>query len=118
MSVNQAERDDFREEAIFNAISEINADDLISKGGWDELDILSSQTLFEGMEAVPGGVVVSLLDRFEAAATVYVTLTYGPSRDSVSMSDSYPAIVHGQIDDQFHVTIERIAVDTESFYKD
>ena len=118
MDFNQAKEDDKQEEAIFTAISALDSNELSSKNGWDELDILSSQTIFEGIEAVPGGVVVSALGRFEAAATVYVTLNYGPSKDSVSMSDSYPAIVRGTIDNDLSVEIDDIAVDTESFYKD
>ena len=117
MDANQAKLDDNREEAIFTAISALDADDISSRNGWVELDILSSQTIFEGIEAVPGGIVVSLLGRFEAAATVYVTLNYGPSKDSVSMSDSYPAIVRGTVADDLNVEIDEISVDTESFYK-
>jgi hypothetical protein len=110
--------EDAREEAVFNAISGITQEELNRLGGWNELDILSSATLYEGLEAVPGGMVFHQDGGFEAAATVYVTLQFGPSRDRETMSDAYPAIVKGQIDNELSVEIENIDVDTESFYQD
>lgn len=107
-----------RDQAVFDAISALTLEDGPVAAAWDELDILSSATLFEGIEAAPGGVVFSVLGRFEAAATIYVTLQYGGSRDSVSMSDAYPAEVFGSIDEQGEVQIDRIDVDTQSFYAD
>lgn len=109
---------DRREEAVFNAISAVDEQVLSQFGGWDELAVLSSATLFEGIEAAPGGVVFEQADSFVAEATVYVTLQYGGSKDGTSMSDAYPATIRGRIDKDLAVEIESIDVDTESFYAD
>ncbi|MCZ8323998.1 MAG: hypothetical protein O9283_01905 [Sphingomonadaceae bacterium] len=109
---------DRREEAIISAISDVDEPALSRFGGWDELNVLSSATLFEGIEPAPGGVVLQPDGNFVAAATVYVTLQYGGSKDGASMSDAYPAVIRGRIDNELNVEIESIDVDTESFYAD
>lgn len=106
-----------RQKAIFDAISALSENDTAVLQAWDQLDILSSATLFEGIEAAPGGTLIADDGQFEAAATIYITLQYGGSRDNVSMSDSYPATVFGHIDAQGTVEVDRIEVDTESFYE-
>jgi hypothetical protein len=117
MPSEQHAADEAREKAIFEAISALSDSDAAVLQAWDQLDILSSATLFEGIEAAPGGILISGNGQFEAAATVYITLQYGGSRDNVSMSDSYPATVFGNVDDAGNVEVERVEVDTESFYE-
>jgi hypothetical protein len=103
--------------AIISAISKLDSDDLEKNGAWSELDALSSHTIFEGVEAHPNGIFSTGEDRFEAVATVYVTLNYGSHRDETSMSDSYPATVAGIIGASNKPKIESITVDTSSFYQ-
>lgn len=104
-------------ETIVGAISKLDCDDLERYGAWRDLEELSSNTLFEGIEAHPNGVYRTGMNTFEAVANVYVTLQYGGKRDASSMSDSYPAQVSGTISANNEIEIKSIKVDTSSFYK-
>ncbi|KPF91277.1 hypothetical protein IP81_13190 [Novosphingobium sp. AAP83] len=103
---------------MFTAVSNLTLDDYPVLNAWDDLDALSSRTIFEGIEAIPGGIVFDEDGHFEVAATIYVTLNYGGSRDEVSMSDSYPAMIYGKVDDLLNVDISECSFDTHSFYSD
>ncbi len=76
---------------------------------------LSSRTMFEAIDADPDSVVIDSEGRFEAVASVYVTLVYGPSRDEETMSDEYVATVGGTLNDE-GAAIESVVVDTSPFY--
>lgn len=117
MTTLQSMEDDPRLEAIIDAISALDADDVLQGDTANDLDALSSGTLFEGIEPSPDGVfLVKDTDKFEATATIYVTLQYGGSRDGVTMSDSYPAYVKGHFE-RGKVRIDSVSVDTSSFYE-
>jgi hypothetical protein len=85
--------------------------------GWDRLDELSSRTELESVEANPDGIFESPDMTFQAIGNVYVTLNYGGKRDSTSMADSYPFHVFGRFDADGNASVERIEVDTSSFYE-
>ncbi len=104
-------------DAILSAISNLDQEAVQRLGGWDPLEEISSATLFDGIEGSPTGVFVTPEGNFEVSGTVYVTLQYGGSRDSVSMSDSYPAIVSGGFSEDGSPEIQRIDVDNSSFYE-
>ncbi|MGA2312094.1 MAG: hypothetical protein ABSF87_06975 [Xanthobacteraceae bacterium] len=103
--------------AIIDAISKLDRDDLEKYGAWSDLDALSTQTSFEGIEPHPDGIFKTNKKHFDAIATVYVTLNYGGKRDRTSMSDSYPARVTGSIIGKNNVTIDSMTIDTSSFYQ-
>jgi hypothetical protein len=105
-------------EAVVDVVSALTADDVFSGQTASDLDELSSNTLFEGIEVNPDAIFTSGENRFEASATVYVTLTYGGSRDNVSIPDSYPAIVRGHFNVDGEAEVEQIEVDTSSFFED
>jgi hypothetical protein len=109
--------EDQRLNKIVKAVSELTVDDLSSLHAWENLDNLSSNTLFESVEANPDGVFDVGNNQFEAIANVYITLQYGGKSDSTSMSDSYPARVRGKLTSSGTVRIQSIDVDTSSFYK-
>jgi hypothetical protein len=108
--------EDERSLKIAEAVSNLAADDLMSFGAWQSLDELSSNTIFDGIEANPDGIFETEDHKFQAIADVYVTLQYGGKKDGTSMSDAYPAKVSGTID-AGEVKIEAIDVDTSSFYR-
>jgi len=101
---------------IANAAAEIDGDRFERLSSGDDVSELSSNTVFESLEIVPEGILRAGEAGFEASATVYITLNYGGSRDSVSMPDSYPAVVRGTIEND-QITISEIDVDTGSFYE-
>lgn len=102
---------------IIDAFSELNVESAVLSDAISDLNELSSETIFEGIEPNPDGIFsVEGTDQFEATATIYVTLNYGGSRDGVSMNDSYPAYVRGRLDAS-RVLIESVHVDTSSFYE-
>lgn len=104
-------------EAIFDLIASLTDEDVLRGDVQSELYELSSGTIFEGIEASPDGVFrVKGTDRFEANATIYVTLQYGGSNDGLTLSDSYPAYVKGRVTDG-KPEIESISVDTSSFFE-
>lgn len=107
--------DGAKRSAIMDAIA---AYDVPGSSAWGALDELSSHTEFEEADAVPEGIFEKSSDDFEAVATVYITLNYGDKNDQSSMSDSYPAHVHGRYDPQAETaSIVDFTVDTSSFYR-
>lgn len=109
--------DDAKLEAIIEAISSLTADDVLTGDAASDLDELSTRTQFDGIEANPEGVFTpDGGSTFQAACTIYVALNYGGSRDAVSMADSYPATVHGSINQDGTVEIDQVEVDTSSFF--
>jgi hypothetical protein len=111
------EGDDDRLDAIIELISSLTDADVLKGDVLNDLYELSSGTIFEGIEPNPEGVfLVRDTNKFEASATIYVTLQYGGSRDGVTMSDSYPAYVTGHFNDKVP-EIDTISVDTSSFYE-
>jgi len=111
------EGDDDRLDAIIELISSLTDADVLKGDVLNDLYELSSGTIFEGIEPNPEGVfLVRDTNKFEASATIYVTLQYGGSRDGFTMSDSYPAYVTGHFNDKVP-EIDTISVDTSSFYE-
>lgn len=82
---------------------------------WSELDLLSTDTEFDGLEAVPEGVFSAGDNAFEAVATVYVKLHYGDSDGDVSAPETFAANVRGHIEDD-EVVIEDVKIDTTAFH--
>lgn len=99
---------------IIEAAGNLNFDDFQSLSTADDIADLSDNTQFEGLEISPDGVLKVNGDKFEASATVYLTLEYGGSRGRVSIPDSYPAVIRGSIGGT-SVEITEIRVDTGSF---
>jgi hypothetical protein len=103
-------------EKIMDAIAAFQ-DEFTSSGDWSALDELSNQTLLESIEADPEGMfLIDGTNGFEATATVNVTLNYGDKADRTSFSDSYPAKVTGQFDENGKALVKTFDVDTSSFY--
>jgi hypothetical protein len=101
---------------IVEAAAAIDAADFERLSVGDDVSELSSNTIFDSLEVVPEGILKAQSDGFEASATVYITLNYGGSRDSVSMPDSYPAVVRGVLNND-GAGITEVDVDTGSFYE-
>lgn len=104
-------------DAILSAISVLDQEALQRLGGWGPLEEISSATQFDGIEGAPSGVFITSDGQFEVSGTIYVTLQYGGSRDSTSMSDSYPALIRGKFDEHRRPTITQVEVDNTSFYE-
>lgn len=101
---------------IVERINAITQDELERAGAWTPLSDLSSRTVFEQIDGDPSSVVIDAEGFFEAQASVYVTLAYGPSRDEETMSDEYVATVTGK-SEAGGVEIEGVAIDTSPFYE-
>ena len=104
-------------ERILEAISQIDENSDVMNDARNAVSDLSSNTIIEQIEAARDGIFQDTddEDKFEAVATVYVTLNYGGSRDAVSIPDSYPAIVYGNFDEN-QISVDSIMIDTSSFY--
>lgn len=107
-------KDGHRLSAIIEAVGGY---DIASSHAWSDLDELSKHTEVEALEPNPDGIFEIDDDRFEATATVYVTLNYGDRKDSTSISDSFPVHVRGKIKKGNKIIIEDVKVDTTSFYQ-
>lgn len=101
---------------IVDRLNALTLDDLIELGAWTSLDTLSTSTIFEAVDADPNSVVLRPDESFEALASTYVTLTYGSGKEVETMSDEYLATIVGRADTD-SVEIDRITVDTSSFYE-
>jgi hypothetical protein len=101
---------------IMQAISSIDEAEFRRLSTADDIDDLSANTVFDSIEASPDTIFQRPDKGFEASAVVYVTLNYGGKRDAVSMPDSYPAVIEGKLSGD-RVKIEKIRVDTSSFYE-
>lgn len=100
---------------IESTISNVAHDNPAVQSSWPALDELSSRTEFDALEVTPGGVVIEGNNRFQASATLYVTLNFGEARDATSMPDSYPALVRGHLSSD-NVVIDEVEVDTSSYF--
>lgn len=105
-----------RRDRISTAVNELTHDDLERFHAWSPLSDLSSRTIFEAIDADPASLILNGDGTFEIDAVVYVTLVYGPSRDEVSISDEYPAVITGRVTAD-GVDITAVTVDTASFYR-
>ncbi len=102
---------------VIGVISDLTADDPVLSDAISDLSELSGATLFDGIDPSPDGIFrVTGTNKFEATATIYVTLQYGGSKDAVSMSDAYPASVAGHFDGAA-IVVDDVSVDTSSFYE-
>jgi hypothetical protein len=106
-------------DAILEAISSIDPDELRTASG-GALDSLSTRTGVSGIEPVLEGIFRVGEGRFEALATVYVDLEYGPRDDGFVTSDSFPARVKGRYSktgSRIVANVEDVEVDTSAFYQ-
>jgi hypothetical protein len=84
---------------------------------WNNLDILSTHTRIESIEAVPEGIFEVGKSGFTAVATVYVDLEYGDKDSAFSTRDSFPAEVQGHFDPDGKPVVDNVTVDTSSYYQ-
>jgi hypothetical protein len=102
---------------VVNAVSALAADDAVMAEAMQDIEMLSASTMFEGVDASPDGIfALKDTERFEATATIYVTLQYGEGGDDVSIGEAYPATIEGRFENGALV-IDRVRVDTSSFYE-
>jgi hypothetical protein len=111
-------KDTKRLQAVLSAIERLTEVDLRRYQAWTDLTDLSYQTTFDSIESSPEAVFADEAGRFDAAATIYVNLSYGTGADSEDYSDSYPATVSGSIDVNGNVQINSVSADVSSFYED
>jgi hypothetical protein len=107
--------DPLRVEAVLKAIEEY--DIILDSDALSKLDEISSQTQIESIEPDPDGLFEEPDGHFQAVGSIYVTLNYGGKRDAASMSDSYPFHAFGRLAEDGSASVERIEVDTSSFYE-
>jgi hypothetical protein len=106
-------KDRVRIHKVVDAAQAVNDAAFFSKAQGDDVRALSKNTEFDSLEVGPDTVFQTSGDGFEASGIVYVTLKYG---HSVSMPDSYPAVIKGTFKDDA-AEITEISVDTSSFFK-
>jgi hypothetical protein len=107
-------QDAFEAHRIADKINALSLSDLQAMGAWSELDDLSFNTTFEGIDTNLDSVVIRSDGSFEAIADVYVSLHW--DNDRVSLGDAYPATIRGQIDTE-NVTLGSVEIDTGSFFE-
>ncbi|MCQ0987156.1 pPIWI-associating nuclease domain-containing protein [Jiella marina] len=93
--------------------------DITSDASWNDLDILSTHTEYEGLEVFAESGAIAGED-LTAPGVVHVTLNYGSKSDEgFATSESFPAIVHFTADpEKKTVEIVSLEIDTSSFYGD
>lgn len=96
---------------VLETIAKLKPEDLIKHNAWSDLASLSANTVFTGIEAHPSGVYETSKNKFEAVATVYLTLTHGNAK---SFANSFPAHVFGTVGSGNNVKIDGITIDTSS----
>lgn len=101
---------------IVEYINALQEHDLSNLGVWQELADLSSRTAFEAIDADPSSVVVDGDGKFEALASVYVTLVYGPTSEEETLSDEYLATFQG-VATEAGIKIDSASIDVSSFYE-
>src|SRR5215213_5608678 len=94
---------------VLETIAKLTPQDLIKHKAWKDLASLSAKTTLSGIEAHPSGVYVTDTNKFEAVATVYLTLKDGQA----SFANSFPAHVSGTLTGG-SVTVDSIKIDTSS----
>lgn len=105
-------RDREKLDAVMEAVSAV---DLKKTQGWMALTKLSKKPIVEGTDAVPEGIFEIGPDKFTAAATVYVALTYGTKPDAYESANSFPSLVTGHFDTTGKAKIDSLTIDTSSF---
>jgi len=99
-------------DAVMDAVSSI---EFSKTGARRDLDILSSRSRVEDIEAVPGGIFETDAG-FMAAATIYVDLNDGENNEQLSTTDSFPAQVQGHFEPDGRAVVDSVSIDTSSFY--
>jgi hypothetical protein len=101
--------DSKRLKPVLESIAKLTIKDLSKHKVWSDLAKFSRKTTLSGIEAHPSGVYDTGGSKFEAVATVYLTLGDKGS----SFSNSLPAHVSGTVTGNT-VKIDRIKIDTTS----
>jgi hypothetical protein len=96
---------------VLEQISGLTSKDLKQHKVWKQLADLAKKTTLTRIEAHPSGVYETGAGKFEAVATVYLTLGYDKQK---SYSNSFPAHIAGSFDDAGRVKVNSISVDTSS----
>lgn len=89
--------------------------DITSLDGWAVLEELSSRTDLDGVEYFEDEITLKD-NEFSGPINVYVVLNYGDKGDMATMSGAFPGSIQGHFEGQ-NPKIDRIVVDTSSFYE-
>ncbi len=89
--------------------------DITKMQAWNDLDQLSSKTVFEGM-SVDGDLSVTNGKVTLAPATIFVSLHFGKGEDAFKAKDAFPAQVFFRTTGDV-VDIEDVRVNTSSFFE-
>lgn len=91
--------------------------DLQPYQAWAELDLLSGQTIVEGIRLdTSSGVQVSE-NTYIVPGTVFVELNYGNNDDAVTSHGAYPIQIRFSREEDNDILIEDVEADTRSFYE-
>lgn len=91
--------------------------DLQPYGAWAELDLLSGQTIVEGIRLDTSSGVKLNDDFFVVPGSVFVELNYGSNDDAVTTHDAFPIQIKFSVAENTDIDIRDIEVDTRSFYE-
>lgn len=99
---------------VLERISHLTSKDLDKLNAWKGLADLSQKTILTGVEAHPSGVYQIGQDKFEAVATVFLTLNFAKGGKK-AFANSFPAHIVGTVNpDNNNIKIDHITVDTSS----
>ena len=101
--------------AVAKTAAGLGPEELRHLGIMEQLDQLSNRTLVEAIDTDPGSVVIAPDGHFEAAGTLYVSLTYGSRDEEASLAEEYPLLLLGQVDAKGGVTFEGARLDLSGF---
>lgn len=102
-----------RRDAVMDAVSGVGLQQIDE---WTPPSDLSSHAMVQGADAVPEGIFSIGDDKFTAVATVYITLKFGDAPDGHESANSFPSLVTGHFKGGDKAVIDKVTVDTSSFF--
>ena len=103
-------------EKLVDTIHDLKSDDLAKFPGWTELAELSSNTQLEDIEVFEDEIIEEG-GRRVVPVNVYVTLNYRDSEGDETFHDAFPGSVVVEVDEDGHLVIRDMSVDTSSFFE-
>jgi len=105
-------------QAILDAVSVIAPAFVLQSDHGQKLTRLALNPTIEGVEASPDGLFWTDREnntkKFEAVATIYMTLNHHPANNTLAMSNSLPAYIKGHFDGD-KVRIDKVELEMDSY---
>lgn len=101
-------------ELIKAIVEAVRATEVTETEAWHDLDVLSSQTVIDGIEVFDRQIKFKD-DGFEGPINVHCTLNYDSGEEGFALSETFPGRFEGRLERDGPV-LTRLSVDTSGFY--